>query len=109
VFWFWLWTGLVVAWLTAVVISVIWLWRLIKQFMAAGSTAAAAMERLEQTGNFAATTPAPVAIDAPAEDLLAIRRAMRTRRQARRDRRRTAHQATYRRWAVLAGWQDQAR
>jgi len=104
-----LWTGLVVAWLVAVAISLVWLWRQAKALMRAASRSADALERLSQTGQFPGTQPATVAIDAKPEELAQIRRQMRDRKQARKDRRRAAHQATYQRWSVLAGWRDDRR
>lgn len=107
-FWFLLWTGLVLAWLAAVAISVVWLWRLGKALFAAVSTSAEAMERLGQTGRFNATSPAPAALDATPEQRVQLRRQLHTRRQARRRRRQLAHQATMQRWSVLAGYKDAA-
>jgi len=108
VFWFLLWTGLVVAWLVAVVISLFWLWRLVKALFAAVSASADALERLGQTGRFTPATPAPMALEATPEQLVQLRRQLRARRQARQQRRQLAHQATMRQWSVLAGYRDAA-
>ena len=104
-FWFLLWTGLIIAWLVAVVISMIWLWRhRAKPLIKAVETAGQAFERLGQTGQFHASQPAPVAVDATPQQRADIRQNLQDRRAARRARRRAAHKATWRQWAQLAGW-----
>jgi len=103
VFWFLLWTGLIVAWLAAVALSLRWLWhQRVKPLGAALSQAGEAFERLEH-GQFAGSTPAPVAVDATPQQRAQIRGALGSRRAARRARWHAAHQATWDRWAELSG------
>jgi hypothetical protein len=109
--WFWLWTGLIVAWLVGVAWGGRWLWRQLKELLAAfGAAADQASAHLEPETNPAVSfvpTPIPtVAIFAGPGEMLERANARTQRIAARRRRRSQRHQAAYDRWAVLAGYHD---
>lgn len=106
--WFWLWTGLIAAWLVGVFFGLRWLWRQVKALMEAASAAADKAGTAADSAN-SAFEPAPVpevAVFAKPEDLMERVQARWDRKAARRRRRQERHQAAYDAWAVLAGYRD---
>ncbi|MDR2348011.1 MAG: hypothetical protein LBD90_05260 [Bifidobacteriaceae bacterium] len=103
--WFWLWAGLILAWLASAFFLLRWLWRRAKDLMRAIDEAAEVTEHLD-SGTWAPAQLPPVAIFATAADLSGRRHQRRDRIASRRARRRARDQAVYDRWAVLAGYRD---
>ncbi|MDR3106590.1 MAG: hypothetical protein LBU05_00070 [Bifidobacteriaceae bacterium] len=104
--WFWLWSGLIVAWLVGVFFGLRWLWRRFRALTEAVSQAAGVASRAfahGQVGFTAASVPPP-GIFADSADLAERALARSDRIAARRRRRRERDQAAYGSWAVLAGW-----
>ncbi|MDR1394059.1 MAG: hypothetical protein LBJ62_08860 [Bifidobacteriaceae bacterium] len=104
--WFWLWTGLIAAWLAAAFLLLRWLWRQAKGLMEALGAAAVMADELPGGAGFAGSVLPAVALSATAEELAERRDGRRGRIARRRALRQARHQAAYDSWAVLAGYKD---
>jgi hypothetical protein len=103
--WFWLWFGLIVAWLVSAFFLLRWLWRQAVKLGAALGRLGDATERLDK-GHFAAAPIPEPSIYSSWDELLARVDARQQRIAGRRERRAARRAATYQAWSELAGWSD---
>lgn len=103
-FWFALWTALIVGWLTAAFFGLRRLWRQAAALGRELEGLASAAERLTEALDLA---PRPDPVPPPDLDAVAARRRLdqlRRRRRDRRDARRRRAREIHREWDRLAGW-----
>ncbi|MDR1823730.1 MAG: hypothetical protein LBR27_00055 [Bifidobacteriaceae bacterium] len=102
-FWFLLWTGLILAWAVGVFFGLRWLWRRFRAFMDAFAGLGEAMAVFDDgTERFHA---APIPRPLPSlDEALARRRGVQATRRAKRATKRARNQQRYDEWLALAGW-----
>jgi hypothetical protein len=98
--WFFLWAGLILVGLLALLVTLRWLWRQTRGLMEALAQAERRLDGIGRQEFTPAPTPKP-ALEATGEELGARLGARRERIEDRGARRRARNQLAYSRWAVL--------